>query len=125
MIRFPYADLRGRKFPVIPLFIKKKNILRTQALVDSGANISLFDKSIAEYLEVHIKAGKKISLQGIGGKISAYVHPVSISVATMEFTIPVAFCERIDLSFNILGREGFFEKFLVCFDERRREIILK
>ncbi len=79
MIKFPYVDIRGRKFPVIPLFIKKNKILRTQALVDSGANISLFDKSIAEYLGIQVKTGKRISLQGIGGKISAYVHPVSIA----------------------------------------------
>ena len=53
MIKVPYT-LKGEKYyPLLQLIIKKGNrMLKTEALVDSGASISVFQESIADYFDL-------------------------------------------------------------------------
>ena len=126
MIKFKYSARRDRKFPIIPITLIKENVeIDTDALVDSGANISVFREEIAECLEIVIEAGEEILLQGLGGRIVGYIHELNVRVDDEEFPCKVVFSKELTVGLNILGREGFFEYFQVTFNERGKEFILK
>jgi len=36
-----------------------------------------------------------------------------------RFTAPVGFSDRLGTRFGVLGRSGVFDRFRVCFDEKR------
>ena len=125
MIEFPYLIRRHYKYPIVPLVIEHGQFsLRTEALVDSGATVSVFKDSIADYLGIRIDNGERISLQGIGGRIIGYVHEVRIIIGDISFRASVVFSEEFTVSMNILGRKNFFQQFIVSFDEHRQKVIL-
>ena len=126
MIKFKYVARRDREFPLIPITLIKENVeIDTDALVDSGANISVFREEIAECLEIVIEDGEEILLQGLGGRIVGYIHELNVRVDDDEFPCKVVFSKELTVGLNILGREGFFEYFQVTFNERGKEIILE
>ena len=125
MIKFKYVARRDREFPLIPITLIKENVeIDTDALVDSGANISVFREEIAECLEIVIEDGEEILLQGLGGRIVGYIHELNVRVDDDEFPCKVVFSKELTVGLNILGREGFFEYFQVTFNERGKEVIL-
>lgn len=106
-------------FPVIPLyFATSKKRVRALALIDSGASISIFRTETATTLGVSIESGTKTILGGVGGKIVGYVHELPIEVAGKKFLCPIVFSRDYLVSFNLLGREAFFEQFQITFDEK-------
>ncbi|MBU4298579.1 retropepsin-like domain-containing protein [Patescibacteria group bacterium] len=125
-MKFPYQRKEGKTYPLIPIvLVYKKKKLLTEALLDSGANISLFQDSIAEYLGIKVEEGEKIELLGIGGRIIAYIHQVELAIDGIKFPCKIAFSWELPVSVNILGRDNFFEKFFVCFNEIKKESILE
>jgi len=125
-LKFPYLKREKKYYPIIPILLRHKDkLVLTEALVDSGANTSVFHAEIAEQLGIKFKQGRKIYLGGIGGRILAYLHQVDIKIEDIEFICKVAFTEEMPVSLNILGRENFFEKFLISFDDINREVILQ
>ena len=125
-MKFPFLYRKDRLYPIVPFRIRRgKLVLKTEALVDSGANISVFSSDIADYLGLELIKGKQIYLQGIGGRIVGYIHKVKINVANVSFLCPIVFSAELITSFNILGREGFFKKFIISFDELHHTLSLK
>lgn len=125
-IKFPYLKREQKYYPIIPIFLRHKaKFIFTEALVDSGANTSVFHAEIAEQLGIKFKLGTKIYLGGIGGRILAYLHQVKIRIINIDFICKIAFTEEMPVSLNILGRDNFFEKFLISFDEIQKELILR
>ena len=123
---YPYLKLRERFFPIIPIKLVSNDIIvDTLAYLDSGASVSLFRSDIANQMNIDIEDGEKIHLEGISGKIAVYVHRLKIMIADIEFILKVGFSEEYVASFNPLGRDNFFAKFIVTFDEIKRKIILE
>jgi hypothetical protein len=124
---FPYQkNAVGGLFPVIDLLIyHKKFITRIFTLVDSGATISIFREDIAEQLGLVIEDGKETFLGGVGGRIKGYVHKLEIEVAGKRFPCPVVFSREYTVSFNLLGREAFFEQFRIIFEEKKNYLKLE
>ena len=121
----PYYFNGSDYFPVIPLvFLIGGKRFRSQALIDSGATISIFGEETADTLGIEIEKGEKIMLGGVGGRIVGYVHPLRVRIAKKEFGCPFVFSREYLVSFNLLGREGFFEQFQITFDERRHTVQL-
>ena len=126
MIRFKYVTRRDREFPIIPItFIGKNAEIDTDALIDSGANISVFREEIADCIEIVIEDGDEILLQGLGGRIVGYAHEVKLRVESEEFLCRVVFSKELTVGLNILGREGFFEHFQITFNEKAKEVLLE
>ena len=118
--------LRKRFFPIIPIKLVSNDIIvDTLAYLDSGASISLFRIDIANQMNIDIENGEKIHLEGISGKITVYIHKLKIIVADLEFILKVGFSEEYVASFNLLGRDNFFNKFLITFDEMKRKLFLE
>ena len=125
-ITFPYQkNLSGAYFPVIRFQVYKgPALIDIFALVDSGASISIFRPEVAELLGIEIEDGDKIDLGGVGGKITGYLHRLYIIIANKKLFIPVVFSKSYDISFNLLGREKVFGNFKICFEEKKKTVVL-
>lgn len=126
MIKYKYATRRDREFPIIPITLIRRNVeIDTDALLDSGANISVFREEIAECLEITIEDGEETLIQGIGGRIVGYIHELRVRVDNVEFPCKVVFSKELTVGLNILGREGFFEYFQITFNEKNKEVVIE
>ena len=116
------------KTPSIPISIKGKDSFDTIALVDSGADISAIPKDIADILGLDID-GKISPAFGIGGKTEAIDSMMDIVLEKghekYNLRIPVkVILGQYDFPI-LLGRAGFFDKFIISFDQSRERISLK
>ena len=116
------------KTPSIPVELCWKKRLGTIALIDSGADISVISKSVAEYLGLDL-SGKVHSAFGIGGKVNVVETKLSLVVnkgrERYSFRIPVKVILG-DYDFPILlGREEFFENFVISFNQANERVTLK
>lgn len=126
IFKFPYLEFQKRFYPIIKVALSKgQEKINTEALVDSGAVTSLFHGSIGREIGLEIESGELRVFQGIGGKIIGYLHPVTISIEDVEFIGNIAFSDELATSLNILGRESFFERFIVEFNENKKELELE
>ena len=124
---YPYQfDIKGDPYPLVPFSVlsDKKERRDYFALIDSGAIISFFREDIAERLGIEIEKGEEITLKGIGGWIKGYKHELHLEVSKKIFSCPVVFSREYFISLNILGRNSFFEKFKITFDEAQKRVIL-
>jgi hypothetical protein len=124
---FPYRqNPEGQFFPVIPLRLHTKTkALDTSALVDSGATVSIFRADVAQSLGLRIEDGKEIYLGGVGGRIKGYLHKLPIEIAGKKFLCPIVFSYEYLVSLNLLGREEFFKRFRIIFEEKENLLKLK
>ncbi len=100
------------------------------ALLDSGADVSAIPKDVAELLGLDL-TGKKEEAAGIGGKVAAVQTNMNLELGKSheiyQFKIPVKVIlrdegEKIPI---LLGRAGFFDKFVITFNQKEEKIILK
>jgi len=128
-MKFPYAKINGKFQPIIPIDLRANELeVRTVALVDSGADASLFHADFAAELGIEsIEEGEYMEFNGISGApLRAYHHEIRLVVGGHEFAdFGIAFSNDISPdSFNILGQADFFALFPVKFTYRKREINL-
>jgi len=65
--------------------------------------------------------GRKVFAQvGDGGQIPVYLHKLPMQIGPVRFNATVGFSDKLRLGFHLLGREGVFEHFKICFHERSR-----
>ncbi len=123
---FPYYFNGSNYYPIIPLiFLIGKKRIRSQALIDSGATISVFGEETAETLEVEIEKGERTILGGVGGRIVGYIHKLRVRIAGKDFLCPIVFSREYLVSFNLLGREAFFRQFKIIFEEKKNLLTLE
>lgn len=118
--RFLYQPgKKGILQPIIPVGVLMKNSwYLVKAYVNSGADYSVFQPQISIDAELDYRAGKRISLQvGNGVLIPVYLHDLEIQLGRERFTCPIGFSDRLGVSFNVLGKQGIFDKFKICFLE--------
>ena len=122
-VTFPYLkDARGHYAPIVYLQAWTGNRwLYLQAYVDSGASWSVFHLDVAQLLGVKLNRAKRryVSL-GNGNVLPVYLEHIKVRFAGVEFLAPAGFSETLHTGFNLLGRAGFFNRFLVCFNDRAR-----
>jgi len=96
-----------------------------QALVDSGADFSIFPLRIAIVLGFDVEKSKKVKLEAADGHIfEAYKTEVSAKLDTRVFRLTIGFVDNQDIT-PAIGRAGFFETFRVEFDERNKCVKLR
>ncbi len=97
-----------------------------EVLVDSGADICIFDEDIAIILGINIVKGIRQEVIGVTGIPQYYyLHKVSIKVGGIEYQTDVGFMKLSNQAFGIAGQKGFFDKFIIKFDLKKEEIELK
>lgn len=122
MPEYPYQN----NYPLIDVELigKEGKKFLAKALIDSGADFSLFSSEIGEYLGIEIKKGQRLTLYGIGGKIRGYLHSLPLKVEGEIFNCKIVFSNEIG-NVAILGRNNFFYPFLITFNEKDKKIFIK
>jgi len=114
--------------PVIPIEISHNgNVIAYEALVDSGADMCIFDAQLGEALGLNVYDGEENKVYGITGTLeNYYIHPVTINIGGYKFNIKAGFLPNIArMAYGIVGQKGFFDLFIVKFDYKKEEIELK
>ncbi len=116
--------------PVIPVILEHKgNKLGYEVLVDSGADLCVFDSQIGEAIGIDVLANAPKEVFGVGGKATFfYVHGVRITVGATSYEIEAGFMPSVVgrvVPYGVVGQKGFFDKFIVQFDLLREEVELK
>lgn len=89
--------------------------------VDSGATYTIVRTKVAEEAGFDFSQGRKTFVQvGDGGLIPVFLHTLPMQIGATRFGATVGFSEKLGVRFNLLGRQGVFEHFKICFHERRR-----
>lgn len=115
--------------PIIPIrLINKSNhekYIDIRALIDSGADVSIFPAIIAEKIELHIDKSKVYPMGGIlGHNFETYLHEIIFEIGGWQFESYVCFSFE-EIVFPILGRDGFFNLFEIKMDYSKEQIELK
>jgi hypothetical protein len=82
-------------------------------LIDSGADVSVFSKEIAEVLDVDVHKGKPFIVNGFeGGEVPVWDHQVNIAVDGLgAIDTVVAFTDSDGPELSILGQRRFFDNY--------------
>jgi hypothetical protein len=102
--------------------------LQYNALVDSGADFSIFHSGVGQALGIDIESGEKLNFGGVqkANAAAAYLHKVTLVIGGWKYPTIVGFSDEIsDDSYGILGQRGFFDIFSVKFDYQKEKIELK
>ncbi|MBI2018994.1 hypothetical protein HYS96_04830 [Candidatus Daviesbacteria bacterium] len=113
--------------PVIPIeVIRQDTEVPYEVLVDSGADICIFDAHIAEILRIDVVKGERREVSGLTGFPEFYyLHNISIKVGGIEYKTEVGFMSMRGSAYGIVGQKGFFDKFVVKFDLQKEDLELK
>lgn len=117
-------DLRWRIRPVVKVHLSHgERQLPVFAMIDSGAEITLFHISIAK--ELGIDSFKRQALvAGVSGEpMPVFFQNVKLRLegTTKPLDVEVAFVDSPGVS-ALLGQAGFFEHFRICFDRSKEEV---
>ena len=125
LYQFPYVKFHGKFYPLIPIALSRgPRSVNTFALLDSGASISVFRPEIAEALDIPRGKRTGVRLGTSSGGVDIGVEKVRVEVGTTSFNARIGFSKAFAASFNILGRESFFYKFSICFNEISRTVLM-
>ncbi|MEW6102942.1 MAG: hypothetical protein AB1630_03850 [bacterium] len=112
--------------PIVPaiLFGANKTLIELEAYIDSGAYMSIFDVEFAFALGLEVKSERKqMFIVGDGSFIPGYVFNLPMQIGEHKFISPVAFSDKLNVGFNLLGRKGIFDHFEeIIFREKREEV---
>jgi hypothetical protein len=116
--------------PVVPVVLKNGNTrIGYEVLVDSGADLCIFDAEIGEALGLDVKKGKPKEVFGVGGKASVYyLHKVEIDVGGWVYKIEAGFMHNVAgriMPYGIVGQNGFFDNFVIKFDLLKEDVEIK
>ncbi len=87
-----------------------ERLVVAEAKVDPGAQLCLFQRELAEQLEIDVESGYRIRLSTLTGGLTAYGHTVKLATLGLEFDSLVYFAADYGLPRNLLGREGWLQK---------------
>lgn len=122
---YPYVKFHGRWYPLIPVTLTKGAFsVNTFALLDSGASMSVFRPEIARALRLPLRGKESVRLGTANGGVDIAVAKIEMEIEETKFMSDIGFSSTYATSFNILGREGFFHRFSICFNEVMRTVIL-
>ena len=129
-MKFPYVRYKIFYKPVVPVVFKcrSKNFFY-QALIDTGADISIIPLEIALQLGIDLEKSDEYPFGGICGSGVGYIHKIDLEIGGYNFQdVPTIFTRDINpYGFGILGHEGLFDKAKLVFElaKKQFEIIPK
>ncbi|MDP3733004.1 MAG: retropepsin-like aspartic protease [Candidatus Daviesbacteria bacterium] len=122
----PFSKRKILTRPIIPISLRNgEKALRYEALIDSGADFSIFPVEIAKKLNVNIKKAKKIYFSSATGDlVKGTISRIKLDLGRGAFETHIVFADLAEQT-GILGQYGFFDKFIVKFDLNKEEIEIK
>ncbi len=124
---FTYIKLGSYYRPIIPIALKEGNeIIDFPALVDSGSDFNVFPGFLADFLGINLTQVKQKQITGLSGSATSYPYALEVGIAGKFYRAPLVFSYDTTLNnFGLLGQVGFFDRFVVEFDQRNKVITLK
>ena len=122
---FPHASHYHR--PLIPVTLSTgSKSARLLALIDSGADNTIFNMQVATMLRLRLDNAPADSFCGTSGhEQTARYRRLTIRVGAVGYRAMVGFAELPFDVAGILGQDGFFDRFAVTLDQTRGLILLK
>ena len=122
--RFDYSVFHDAKAPVIPIEVWGKGRWHNLwVYVDSGASFSVFHTYEAKRLGVRLSECRRFFIVSAGDRrIPVYVTHLAMKIGTSRIRAEVGFCTALGGAFNLLGRNGVFNHFCVCLDDRNETV---
>ncbi len=116
------------KTPLIPITIRGNISIDTTGIPDSGADVTAIPLGMAEAIGLDLSA-KKEKCVGVGGWVDSIPSSMYIRLGNEHenytFLIPVkVILDKYEFPI-LLGRQGFFNQFVVSFDESEEKVTLK
>jgi hypothetical protein len=131
-MKFKYKRYGNGKFfrPVIPILLEHDGKeIGYEVLVDSGADLCIFDSQIGEAIGIDALRGAPVEIFGVGGKAAFYyLHPLTIRVGGISYEAEAGFMPSVGgrvAPYGVVGQKGFFDQFVVRFDASKEEVDLK
>lgn len=122
----PFSKRKVLVRPIIPISLKNgEKSLRYEALIDSGADFSIFPTEIARKLGINLKKVKKIYFSSATGDlVRGILGNIELDIGEGVFKTSLVFADLAEQA-GILGQYGFFDKFVIKFDLQKEDIELK
>lgn len=114
--------------PIIPVAVEHEGrVLFYEVLVDSGADLCIFDAEIGEALGIDVERGARQDVAGLTGVSEPYfMHEVTLRVGGHPHRTKVGFMSSMGrYGHGIVGQLGFFDRYIVKFDYAKEEVELK
>ena len=115
--------------------LEKNPEYRAYFTIDSGADCTFLPLQIAEILNLDLDENKKESIMTVAGKSFAYPSEVYMEIMYRKRRVTIGFVPILvtggDASQEyierllVVGREGFFDKFEITFNESKQSLLLK
>ncbi|MBI5225036.1 hypothetical protein HY989_04165 [Candidatus Micrarchaeota archaeon] len=111
-------------YPTIPITLfHLENEALTDGIIDSGSNYCIFHPWVAEKVGIPWLRGEKKTISTVSEKVDVYLSKVKMAIFGNKFECVVGFA-KMGTSFNLLGREGFFENHEITFKEKEKRVII-
>lgn len=126
-LKYPYKQtpLPNGDFdwlPILPVQISRGALLTSpfEAIIDSGSFDCLFHADIAAAVGIKDITTGTLKISGgvvKGPQMPTYGHDIRLVVGADNFKIEAYFSADLPIA-ALLGRDGFFDKYIVTFDPR-------
>ena len=127
-MRFPILVCDGRQRPIVAVtvILSNQRPVLFDALVDTGADVSLFPMSIADRLGLDLSQQPEVTVfAAVGGQCYYRLHDVELELRrppeVFRWKASVGFVDR-EMSYAILGTRGFFQLFDLTYSHSREFI---
>ena len=98
---------------------------QTLAIVDSGADTSVFHVSVAVQLGIDLATARRVTATGVGGSTTAHRSDVELEIEGLRFPANVRFTSGIRPPLALLGRHDVFRRFQFGFDEQSQMLLVQ
>lgn len=99
----------------LPVILISGNLFcNASAKVDTGAEVCLFSREIAEDLGLSVEDGISLTMSSLGGPIEAFGHEVTIQIFGVAITSTIYFAKYPGLQRNLLGRQGWLRQLRIA-----------
>ena len=94
-------------------------------LVDTGSDFSMLPLTVADELGADVESAPEIAVRGIGrSAVKGQLAEITLMIGDSQVQVPCIFSHEEGTPF-LLGRMGFFQRFNITFDNRRKKIVLE
>ena len=130
--QYPTPDGKSIYRPSVPIVLKNgSNFILVEAVIDSGADFTIFPIELAGVLNLKLDKNSKKSFLGAGSNpFTVYPSPVKIEhilrqsgFRPLKWKSGVYFAESQPAI--LLGNQGFLDHFVVTFDGKKKELEIK
>ncbi len=122
---FHYFEITSKiARPIIPIILKSQTkLMLYSALIDSGADYSIFNLDIAEVLGIKLQSKDKVKFIGVGREsIVGFWSNIEIIIGGTKYETHAIFAEISEFGHGILGQKGFFDQFDVKLSYQKETI---